>query len=260
MVLMLVAMKGHPGSGKSTLARSLGRSLHWPVIDKDDVRDCMRPEVHRFDTRMITATHNNHNIHSDEHINRMVWDHDEIKEKAVQSNNVDSSPCSSTTALMNSLAYEIMWRMARTQLVDLGLNVIVDSPLSRPSLLASAMEIVEERLCRSGDPARLIIIECMARDATLWRTRLEARSNPSSLSWHKPQRWEDLQALLHAYDGCWDYPIDPSSCVRKLVVDTTSSESHVSGVTEFVLHWIDNVSDETPMVSFFCFGANSSLT
>ena len=256
MVLMLVAMKGHPGSGKSTLARSLGRSLHWPVIDKDDVRDYMCPEVHRLDTGMITTNHNNH-IHSNEHIDYIVCNHHEIKRKAVQYKNVDSLPCSSM-ALMNSLAYGIMWRMARTQLVDLGLNVIVDSPLSRPSLLASAMEIVEERSCRSSDLARLVVIECMARDATLWRTRLEARSYSSSLSWHKPQRWEDLQALLHAYDGCWDYPIDPSSCVRKLVVDTTSSDD-VSGFTDSVLHWINNVSDETPAVSFVP-RANSSLT
>jgi predicted kinase len=35
----LVLMKGHPGTGKSTIARELGRTLIWPVIDKDDVRD-----------------------------------------------------------------------------------------------------------------------------------------------------------------------------------------------------------------------------
>jgi predicted kinase len=32
-------MKGHPATGKSTLARSLARQLHWPLIDKDDVKD-----------------------------------------------------------------------------------------------------------------------------------------------------------------------------------------------------------------------------
>ncbi len=37
----LLLMKGPPGSGKSTLARELGRRLHWPVIDKDDVRDLL---------------------------------------------------------------------------------------------------------------------------------------------------------------------------------------------------------------------------
>jgi predicted kinase len=32
---------GAPGSGKSTLGRALSRALHWPVIDKDDVRDLL---------------------------------------------------------------------------------------------------------------------------------------------------------------------------------------------------------------------------
>jgi predicted kinase len=30
---------GAPGSGKSTLGRALSRTLGWPLIDKDDVRD-----------------------------------------------------------------------------------------------------------------------------------------------------------------------------------------------------------------------------
>ena len=37
---ILVLMKGHPGSGKSTLAQALARKLKWPLIDKDDIRDC----------------------------------------------------------------------------------------------------------------------------------------------------------------------------------------------------------------------------
>ncbi len=38
-------MKGPPGSGKSAIARELGRSLGWPVIDKDDVRDLLPDEI-----------------------------------------------------------------------------------------------------------------------------------------------------------------------------------------------------------------------
>lgn len=37
----LVAFKGEAGSGKSTLSRALGQQLHWPVIDKDDIRDLL---------------------------------------------------------------------------------------------------------------------------------------------------------------------------------------------------------------------------
>lgn len=35
----LLAMKGHPATGKSTLAHALSRTLGWPLIDKDDVKD-----------------------------------------------------------------------------------------------------------------------------------------------------------------------------------------------------------------------------
>lgn len=35
----LLAMKGHPATGKSTLAHALARTLGWPLIDKDDVKD-----------------------------------------------------------------------------------------------------------------------------------------------------------------------------------------------------------------------------
>ncbi|KAJ0978647.1 hypothetical protein J5N97_014121 [Dioscorea zingiberensis] len=40
-------MKGHPGTGKSTLAQSIVIALHFPVLDKDDVRDATLPlELH----------------------------------------------------------------------------------------------------------------------------------------------------------------------------------------------------------------------
>ena len=35
----LIAMKGHPATGKSTLAEALARSLKWPLLDKDDIKD-----------------------------------------------------------------------------------------------------------------------------------------------------------------------------------------------------------------------------
>ncbi|ONM51421.1 hypothetical protein ZEAMMB73_Zm00001d018831 [Zea mays] len=40
---VVVAMKGHPGSGKSTAARAIATALCCPLLDKDDVRDCMLP-------------------------------------------------------------------------------------------------------------------------------------------------------------------------------------------------------------------------
>jgi predicted kinase len=37
--------KGFPGSGKSTLSRAVSRQLHWPLIDKDDVKDMFSEQV-----------------------------------------------------------------------------------------------------------------------------------------------------------------------------------------------------------------------
>jgi predicted kinase len=37
--LTLLLFKGHPGTGKSTLANALAQRLHWPLIDKDDIKD-----------------------------------------------------------------------------------------------------------------------------------------------------------------------------------------------------------------------------
>lgn len=38
---VMLLLKGHPGCGKSTLAVQLARKLSWPLVDKDDARDCL---------------------------------------------------------------------------------------------------------------------------------------------------------------------------------------------------------------------------
>ncbi len=43
--MKLLMLKGFPGSGKSTLGRALSRHLHWPLIDKDDVKDMLNEQV-----------------------------------------------------------------------------------------------------------------------------------------------------------------------------------------------------------------------
>lgn len=43
--MQLLMLKGFPGSGKSTLGRALSRQLHWPLIDKDDVKDMFSEQV-----------------------------------------------------------------------------------------------------------------------------------------------------------------------------------------------------------------------
>lgn len=39
----LLLMKGFPATGKSELAHALARRLHWPLVDKDDIKDVILP-------------------------------------------------------------------------------------------------------------------------------------------------------------------------------------------------------------------------
>ncbi|KAK1568016.1 hypothetical protein Q3G72_019424 [Acer saccharum] len=131
----------------------------------------------------------------------------------------------SSSSLLNDLSYDAVFRVASTQL-NLGLSVIVDSPLSCRARL--------DDLLRSAAPAgaRLIIVECKPSDEAEWRRRLETRGGSS---WHKPSTWDDMERLLQGYGGCTDYDVGD---VPKVIVDTTAPvelEELVSRVLEFIL-------------------------
>ena len=143
---VLLLLKGHPGSGKSTLAAGLARALRWPLVDKDDVRDC---------------TYDVENV-----LNRA---HEGSSEA-----NRSLSTAKDSSAILNALSYSVMWRIASRQL-GLGLSVIVDCPLARPSLFWDGVELCEKHNARIG------VIECRPGDVKEWARRLEERgSNPDS--------------------------------------------------------------------------------
>ncbi|KAL3363612.1 hypothetical protein AABB24_012729 [Solanum stoloniferum] len=134
------------------------------------------------------------------------------------------------TKLINDLSYDAMWQVASAQL-DLGLSVVIDSPLSRRAHLDRIIEIAD----RSG--ARVVVVECKPSDEAEWRRRLERRSElvEYGSSWHKPSTWQEMEKLLEGYEGCWDYDVGVE--VPRLVVDTTCAigvEQVVSNVLEFV--------------------------
>ncbi|KAK4355824.1 hypothetical protein RND71_024795 [Anisodus tanguticus] len=131
------------------------------------------------------------------------------------------------TELLNDLSYEAMWQIASAQL-DLGLSVVIDSPLSRRAHLNCILELA----AHSG--ARVVVVECKPRDEAKWRRRLEWRSEVHGSSWHKPSTWQEMEKLLEGYEGCWDYDIGN---VPRFVVDTTCAnvvEEVVTSVLEFV--------------------------
>ncbi|CAA6668606.1 unnamed protein product [Spirodela intermedia] len=191
MAPVVVAMKGHPGTGKSTLARAIAAALSCPLLDKDDVRDCTLP-VDQF-LRHPTG-----------------------------------GAGGSAAALLNNLSYQVLWRMTETQL-QLGLSVVVDSPLSRRAHLDRLLEAT------GGAAARVVIVECRPGDEAEWRRRLEERGR-SAGEWHKPANWGELEALLEGYGGGADYDLGG---VPRLVVDTTAAGRRIEDQVSSVIHFLN---------------------
>ncbi|KAJ4980421.1 hypothetical protein NE237_031258 [Protea cynaroides] len=188
---VMIAMKGHPGTGKSTLAHALATSLRCPLIDKDDVRNCTATLQKSLSTDVTTGG-------------------------------------GAAAKLLNDLSYEVIWRVASTQLA-LGLAVVIDSPLSRRAHLDRLLPLA------ASTGAHLVIVECRSHDESEWRRRLEMRGAADDASWHKPATWQDLQQLVEGYGGSSDYDVGD---VPKIVVDTTSPVSvgeHVSTVLRSIV-------------------------
>nr|DAD43824.1 TPA_asm: hypothetical protein HUJ06_002054 [Nelumbo nucifera] len=156
-------------------------------------------------------------------------DKDDVRDCTAVIQESHASP-STIAKLLNDFSYDVIWRIAGTQLA-LGLSVVIDSPLSRRSHLDRLLEL--EALYG----AHVIIIECRPHDENEWRRRLERRGAGPSVAagWHKPATWQDLQKLLDGYAGCSDYDVGD---VPKLTVDTTAPVEVgelVSAVLQFIM-------------------------
>nr|XP_011468600.1 PREDICTED: uncharacterized protein LOC105352704 [Fragaria vesca subsp. vesca] len=128
------------------------------------------------------------------------------------------------SSLLNDMSYRAIWQLASTQL-QLGLNVVVDSPLSRREHLDRLREIA------AASGGGVVVVECKPTDEDEWRRRLEGRDEAT---WHKPSTWREMEGLLESYDGCTDYDVGD---VPKVVVDTTAGvavQERVYSVVEFI--------------------------
>ncbi len=106
----------------------------------------------------------------------------------------------------NEMAYDILWSVTGRQL-EMGLSVIVDSPLSYPQAFEAGRSLAYEY------GAKLLVIETQLDDNT-WRQRFEDRDRSESA--HKISSWQEMDAMLDQYDGCWRYAIPGEN---HLVVD-----------------------------------------
>lgn len=148
-------------------------------------------------------------------------DKDDVKDCA-------AAAAAATAALVNDLSYDVVFRLASTQL-RLGLSVVVDTPLSRRNHLRRLADVA------SATGARLLIVECRPSDPAEWRRRLESRGAEDRTNWHKPSTWREIEMLLESYGGCTEFDVGD---VPRLVVDTTapvSFDETVSTVIDFIV-------------------------
>jgi len=117
---------------------------------------------------------------------------------------------------LNALSYDIMWAYARTQL-RVGLSCVVDCPLARFPLFLRGRDLA----AKYG--ATVAVVECQARDVAVWKQWLGERTAGGPVeAGHKPQTWEQLQALIEGYQGADRWTDDMKRSVPLyLCVDTT---------------------------------------
>lgn len=93
------------------------------------------------------------------------------------------------SSVAGSLAYEIMFNIARRQLLQ-GLSVICDSPLTGIAAYEHAQTIAKEA------HASLVIIECQCLDTSLWEQRINNRKELHLPSHHQTD-WNAFQDFLN---------------------------------------------------------------
>ncbi|OWM78780.1 uncharacterized protein LOC116197833 [Punica granatum] len=182
LVGMVIAVKGGPCSGKTTLARALAKSFRCTLLSHDDILSCTS------DTPRLPST--------------------------------CPSSSSSPTSHLNDLSYEVLWRVAETQLCRQH-NVIIDSPLQAQAHLDRLLALTSSE----KNEIMPIIIECWPRDKSEWRRRLGKTYSP-----------EETERTILEDEDC------DTSDIPKLTIDTTSPlgiEEHVTNMENFILSCLD---------------------
>lgn len=245
-------MKGHPGCGKSTLARSLGRALRWPVLDKDDIRDCTRPleaalSQHPSSSSLLNAFSY-----------QTLWRLTETQLQLGLSVIVDC-PLSRPSLFVSASALATLYskRLIIIECVASDahqwkrrLETRAVAGAAMPENFNGRELHINKANPNVGPSVHPLPAHESAsgREISEIRRQVAAHGNATDCpaGWHKPGHWEDLQALIEGYEGCWDY--DTSPFARRLVVDGTAFS--LDALLSAVLEWLEGVTDETPSVSY----------
>lgn len=126
--------------------------------------------------------------------------------------------------LASGLSYDVMFRVARRQLVQ-GLSVICDSPLTSIMGYRQAQTIAAEA------HATLVIVEGYCSDTMQWSQRIDARKMLSLPSHHQTD-WHALQSYLSYYRSESGYPITHPH----LMIDTTNP---LEQCVDTIVNWLE---------------------
>lgn len=157
-----------------------------------------------------------------------LLDKDDVRDCTLPLERVDGL----AVGMLNELSYAVLWRMAERQ-VQLGLSVVVDSPLSRRAHLDALTRL---------PGALVIVVECQPGNEEEWRRRLEKRGaavpEDGGDGWHKPKTWTELERLRDGYQGCTDYEFGD---VPRIVVDTTDPTANSEAISVRVVEFIGSI-------------------
>lgn len=170
----------------AVLCRAVCRELWWPLIDKDDARDCLQQLPASVDANQLSYD--------------IMFSYANTQLQLGLSTALD---CPFARVCL----YERAQGLARQ--VGSGGQRAACSWCAQLELRGAAASgwlehcVTAACLCAAAitqHGAVVAVVECIASDAAAWRQQLESRAAQQQVAEaHKPQTWEDLQQLLQGY-------------------------------------------------------------
>lgn len=189
-------MLHHPVHVSAAAVRRLCQELGWPLIDKDDARDCLQT----FPAEVLQVVDANQLSYD------IMFKYCHTQLSLGLSAVVD---CPFARAELYDEAARIAQQVNQQKATLLLVVAVIESKISLPPNTAHTPGI----FCNSmhdhcgaahGLPAVLqcsavvAVVDCIVGDSQLWQQRLEVRAQQQAgtSTCHKPQSWQQIQQLL----------------------------------------------------------------